>query len=48
VSSIKKKSIKSLADGLFKFEDSKNAVKNSDYTDLNSFIKDFLTIFSLS
>ncbi len=42
MSSIKKKSIKSLADGLFKFEDSKNAVKNSDYTDLNSFIKDFL------
>lgn len=42
MSSIKKKSIKSLTDGIFKFEDSQNAVKNSDYTDLNSFIKDFL------
>lgn len=40
--SIKKRSVKSLADGIFKFEDSKNAVKNSDYTDLNTFIKDFL------
>lgn len=40
--SIKKKSVKSLADGIFKLEDSKNAVKNSDYTDLNTFIKDFL------
>ncbi len=42
VNSIKKKSLKSLADGLSKFEDSKNAVKNSDYTDLNSFLKAFL------
>ena len=42
VNSIKKKSLKSLADGLSKFEDSKNAVKNSDYTDLNSFSKAFL------
>lgn len=40
--SIKKRSVKSLADGIFKFEDGKNAVKNSDYTDLNTFIKDFL------
>lgn len=42
VSSIKKKSLKSLADGLSKFEDSRNAVKNSDFTDLKSFIKDYL------
>lgn len=42
MNSIKKKSLKSLADGLSKFEDSKNAVKNSDYTDLNSFLKAFL------
>lgn len=42
MSSIKKKSIKSLANGIFDFEDSKNAVKHSDYTDLNTFIKDFL------
>lgn len=42
MSSIKKKSLKSLADGLSKFEDSKNAVKNSDFTDFKSFIKDYL------
>lgn len=42
VSSIKKKSLKSLADGLSKFEDGRNAVKNSDFTDLKSFIKDYL------
>ncbi|MBQ8298012.1 MAG: hypothetical protein IJX77_09555 [Ruminococcus sp.] len=42
MSRIKKKSINSLADGIFKFEESKDAVKNSDYTDLNTFIKDFL------
>lgn len=42
MSSIKKKSLKSLADGLSKFEDSRNAVKNSDFTDLKSFIKDYL------
>jgi hypothetical protein len=42
VSSIKKKSLKSLADGLSKFEDSRNAVKNSDFTDLKSFVKDYL------
>lgn len=39
---IKKKSLKSLADGLSKFEDSRNAVKNSDFTDLKTFIKDYL------
>lgn len=42
MSNIKKKSVMSLADGISKFEDSRNAVKNSDYTDLNTFIKDFL------
>lgn len=42
VSSIKKKSLKSLADGLSKFEDGRNAVKNSDFTDLKTFIKDYL------
>lgn len=39
---IKKKSLESLADGLVKFENSKNAVKNSDFTDLKSFVKDYL------
>ena len=34
--------MKSLADGLSKFEDGRNAVKNSDFTDLKSFIKDYL------
>lgn len=38
----KKKSLKSLANGLSKLEDNKNAVKNSDFTDLKSFIKDYL------
>lgn len=42
MNSIKKKSVKHLANGISKFEDSRNAVKNSDYTDLNTFIKDFL------
>ena len=42
MSNIKKKSVMSLADGINKFENSRNAVRNSDYTDLNTFIKDFL------
>lgn len=42
MSSIKNKSLRSLADGIAKFEDSRNAVKKSDYTDLKSFIKDYL------
>lgn len=42
MNSIKKKSVRSLADGISKFEDSRNAVKNSDYTDLKSFLKAFL------
>lgn len=39
---IKKKSLKALVDGLSKFEDGRNTVKNSDFTDLKTFIKDFL------
>lgn len=39
---IKKKSINALIDGLSKYEDSKNAVKKSDFTDLKSFVKDYL------
>lgn len=39
---IKKKSIDALIDGLSRFEDSKNAVKNSDFTDLKTFIRDYL------
>lgn len=42
MSNIKKKSVMSLSDGINKFENSRNAVRNSDYTDLNTFIKDFL------
>lgn len=39
---IKKKSLDALISGLSKYEDSKNAVKNSDFTDLKSFVKDYL------
>lgn len=39
---IKKKSIDALISGLSKYEDSKNAVKKSDFTDLKSFVKDYL------
>ena len=42
MNSIKKKSISTLIEGLSKFEDSKDADKNSDYTDLKTFIKDYL------
>ena len=42
MSSIRKKSIKTLAEGLFKFEDSRNAVKNADFSDLKTFIRDYL------
>lgn len=42
MNSIKKKSISTLIEGLSKFEDSKDAVKKSDYTDLKTFIKDYL------
>lgn len=39
---IRKKSIDSIAEGISKFENSKKALKNSDYTDLNTFMKDYL------
>ena len=42
MNSIKKKSITTLIEGLSRFEDSKDAVKNSDYTDLKTFVKDYL------
>lgn len=42
MSSIRKKSIKTLAEGLFKFEDGKNAVKNADFSDLKTFVGDYL------
>lgn len=40
--SIKKKSIKSLADGISKFEDSKNIMKKSDFSDFKTFLKNYL------
>lgn len=42
MNSIKKKSISTLIEGLSRFEDSKDTVKNSDYTDLKTFVKDYL------
>ena len=39
---IKRKSIDRLIDGLGKYEDSRNAVKKSDFTDLKQFLKHFL------
>lgn len=42
MNSIKKKSISTLIEGLSKYEDSKDAVKNSDFTDLKAFVKDYL------
>lgn len=42
LSSIRKKSIKTLSEGLFKFEDGKNAVKNADFSDLKTFVADYL------
>lgn len=39
---IKKKSINSLSKAIGSFEDSRNAVKNSDFTDLKTFVKDYL------
>ena len=40
--SIKKQSIKSLSDGISKFENSKNIVKNSDFSDFKQFLKIYL------
>lgn len=42
MNSIKKKSLTALAEGLSKFEDGRNAVKNSDFTDFKTFVKDYL------
>lgn len=42
MNNIKKKSLKALVDGLSKFEDGRNAVKKSDFTDLKTFVKDYL------
>ena len=40
--SIKKQSIKSLSDGISKFENSKNIIKNSDFSDFKQFLKIYL------
>ena len=40
--SIKKQSIRSLADGISKFENSKNIVKKSDFSDFKQFLKIYL------
>lgn len=40
--SIRNKTIDLIADGISKFEDSKKAFKVSDYTDLRTFMKDYL------
>lgn len=42
IGSIKNKSIQSLADGILKYEGKKDAVKNSDYSDLKTFVKSYL------
>lgn len=40
--SIKKQSIKSLAEGISKFENNKNIIKNSDFSDFKQFLKKYL------
>ncbi|MDE5771354.1 MAG: hypothetical protein K2I06_06960 [Ruminococcus sp.] len=40
--SIKKQSIKSLSDGISKFENNKNIVKKSDFSDFKQFLKNYL------
>ena len=40
--SIKKQSIQSLANGISKFENSKNILKNSDFSDFKTFLKQYL------
>ena len=40
--SIRKQSIKSLADGISKFENNKNIVKKSDFSDFKQFLKIYL------
>lgn len=40
--SIKKQSIKSLSDGISRFENNKNVLKNSDFSDFKQFLKTYL------
>ena len=40
--SIKKQSIKSLSDGISKFENNKNILKNYDFSDFKQFLKIYL------
>ena len=40
--SIKKQSIKSISDGISKFENSKNVLRNSDFSDFKQFLKIYL------
>lgn len=40
--SIKKQSIKLLSDGISKFENNKNILKNSDFSDFKQFLKNYL------
>ncbi len=40
--SVKKQSIKSLSDGISKFESNKNIVKKSDFSDFKQFLKTYL------
>lgn len=40
--SIRKQSLQSLADGISKFENSKNIVKKSDFSDFKQFLKIYL------
>ena len=40
--SIRKQSIKSLSDGISRFENSKNVLKNSDFSDFKQFLKTYL------
>jgi len=39
---IRNKNIDAIAEGISKYENSKKSVKTSDYSDLNTFIKDYL------
>ena len=40
--SIRKQSIKSLSDGISRFENNKNVLKNSDFSDFKQFLKTYL------
>ena len=40
--SIRKQSIKSLADGISRFENSNNIMKKSDFSDFKTFLKNYL------